>query len=137
MYLTIEDLKKGIYGETLQTITRDQANAEQAIIEAQEVIKTYLAVRYDIAAEFEKTGDARNIMIVKMVKDIAIYNCYMISSPVTMPEVRLQCFNNTIKLLKDIQREQATIQGLSRLDAGTAGSNYVKFGGNTKRNNSF
>ena len=68
-----------------------------------------------------------------MIKDIAIYNCYLISSPVTMPEIRLISYQNTIKLLKDIQREQATIQGLSRLDAGEAGSNYVKFGGNTKR----
>lgn len=137
MYLTIEDLKQGIYGETLQTITRKQANAEQAIIDAQEEIRTYLAVRYDIAAEFEKTGDARNIMIVKMVKDIAIYNCYMMSSPVNMPAVRQSQYDATIKLLKYIQREQAVLQGLSRLDAGTAGSNYVKFGGNTKRNNSF
>lgn len=137
MYLTIEDLKKGIYGETLQTITREPANAEQAILEAMGEIETYLSVRYDVATEFQKTGESRNIMMTKMVKDIAIYNCYRISSPFTMPEIRLQSYKDTIRLLKDIQREQASIKGLTRLDAGEAGSNYVKFGGNKKRNNSF
>ena len=54
MYIEVDDLKKGIYGETLLTITRDQANAEQAIIEAMEEARVYLCSRYDVAAEFAK-----------------------------------------------------------------------------------
>lgn len=137
MYLSIEDLKKGIYGEVLTVISRSDENALQAIVEAQAEVESYLTARYDIRAEFTRTGESRSPIIVKIVRDIALYNCYCISNPVNMPESRRNSYKDAIAYLKDVQTERASIDSLTRLNTATAGSNYVKFGSNRKRNNQY
>ena len=76
------------------------------------------------------------MLVVKLIRDIALYNCYNISNPVNMPESRVLLYQQTIKYMRDIQSERADIPGLIRLDAKT-GSNYVAFGGNLKRPNHY
>lgn len=138
MYLSIDDLKKGIYGEVLAVISRSDENALQAIAEAEAEVESYLNARYDIRAEFAKTGNNRSKMVMKIVRDIAIYNCYCISNPVNMPESRRNTYKDAIAYLKDVQSERVSIDGLTRLSGGNeTGSNYVKFGGNRKRNNQY
>lgn len=137
MYLTREDLTKGIYGEILTTIARSDDNVAQATSEAQAEVESYLTARYDIRAEWNRTGDARNQMVVKLVRDIALYNCYGISNPVNMPEIRRDKYKDAIAYLKEVQSERASIDGLSRLESSPAGSNYVRFGGNRKRKNQY
>jgi phage gp36-like protein len=140
MYLSINDLKKGMYGEILNVITRNDDNANQAIIEAQAEVESYLSVRYDIRTELEKDSESpeRLTMVVKLVRDIALYNCYRISNPVNMPESRIKAYNDAVAFLKSFQAEKANIPGLQRLDAvagGGTSSSYVVYGGNQKRNN--
>lgn len=134
MYIDYNDLKTGINEETLNVITRNQGNAEQAVKEAMAEVRTYLCVRYDIDAEYRKTGDSRDATVFRLVRDIALYRCYAISNPTSMPEIRRQNYEDAIKLLRDIQAERASLT-LTRLDAGSQGSNYVKYGGNQKRKN--
>lgn len=135
MYIDYNDLKTGINEETLNVITRNLGNAEQAVKEAVAEVRTYLCVRYDIDAEYRKTGDSRDATVFRLVRDIALYRCYAISNPTSMPEIRRQNYEDAIKLLRDIQAERASLPGLTRLDAGSQGSNYVKYGGNQKRKN--
>jgi phage gp36-like protein len=140
MYLSINDLKKGIYGEVLNVITRSDDNARQAIDEAQAEVASYLSARYDIDAEWQKTSEStdRLTMVVKLVREIALYNCYSISNPVNMPESRRNRYKDTIEFLRSVQAEKATIPGLQRLnvaDGGQTSSSYILFGGNDKRNN--
>jgi phage gp36-like protein len=138
-YIGIEDLKKGIRGEVLQVITREEENALQAIAEAQAEVASYLSARYNIAAEFEKgDADERDIMVVKLVRDIALYNCFNIANPASIPENRVKSYDNAIKFLRDCQSEKASLASLQRLkvnEDGTTSSSYVAFGGNPKRNN--
>lgn len=134
MYIDYNDLKTGINEETLNVITRNRGNAEQAVKEAVAEVRTYLCVRYDIDAEYRKTGDSRDATVFRLVRDIALYRCYAISNPTSMPEIRRQNYEDAIKLLRDIQAERASLT-LTRLDAGSQGSNYVKYGGNQKRKN--
>ena len=135
MYLTTEELTDGIHAESLTAITRgDNSKASQAIEDAMAMVRSYLCVRYDIEAEYAKTGAARDGMTVKLVRDIAIYYCYEGSSPVNMPETREKAYDDAIAFLKSVQAEKAAMPGLARLD-GSRGSNYVKFGGNRKRRN--
>ncbi len=137
MYLNLEDLKKGMYGEILNVITRNADNANQAISDAMAEAESYLCARYDMKTEFSKTGDQRSAMVVKIVRDIALYNCYNISNPVNMPESRRNTYKDSIAYLKEVQAERASIEGLVRL-AGTSGtSSYVVFGGNKKRKNQY
>lgn len=135
MYLNTEELTEGIHAESLTAITRgDDSKATQAIEDAMAMVRSYLCVRYDIDAEYAKTGAARDGMTVKLVRDIAIYYCYEGSSPVNMPETREKAYDDAIAFLKSVQAEKAAMPGLLRLD-GSRGSNYVKFGGNRKRRN--
>lgn len=135
MYLTTEELTDGIHAESLTAITRgDDTKAAQAITDAMAMVRSYLCVRYDIEAEYAKTGATRDGMTVKLVRDIAIYYCYEGSSPVNMPETRQKAYDDAIAFLKSVQAEKAAMPGLARLD-GNRGSNYVKYGGNRKRRN--
>lgn len=135
MYLDTNDLKHGIHGETLNVITRYAENAEQAISEAQSEVESYLTARYDIRAEFAKTGSERSPLVIRLVRDVALYNCFKISNPVNMPEVRRDAYRDTIAFLKDVQAERASIDALTRRTGTTGTSSYVSFGGNRKRNN--
>jgi phage gp36-like protein len=138
MYLNIEDLKKGIRPEVLNVIAREQGNMEQAIVEAQTEVESYLSVRYDIAAEFQKQPDdtSRATMVVKLVRDIALWNCYNISAPVNIPENRKVAYDNAVKFLRDCQAEKANVPGLKRLrtgEDGTVSSNYVYYSGSSAK----
>lgn len=137
MYLQPEDLERGVRGEILSVVTRNADNVRQAIAEAQAEVESYLTARYDIRAEFAKTGDSRLPMVVKLVRDIALYNCFNIANPVSMPENRVTAYNNAVKFLKEVQAERASIDGLTRLTGTTGTSSYVSFGGNRKRKNQF
>jgi phage gp36-like protein len=140
MYLSIEDLKKGIRGEVLNVITREENNAFQAINEAMAEVESYLSARYDIASELAKVpeDDTRVTMVVKLVRDIALYNCYNIASPVTMPENRVKSYDNAVKFLRDCQSEKANVPGLKRLNTlpdGTVSSNYISYSGSSPKRN--
>jgi len=136
MYINYNDLKTGIAEETLTVISRSQSNAEQAIRESEAEVASYLSARYDIAAELARTGDARNYKVFQLVRDIAIYKCYVISNPAGIPEVRRQTYEDALAFLRDVQSEKAALPGLTRLNGANAGgSDYVRFGGNRKRRN--
>ena len=169
MYLSINDLKKGIRGEVLNVITREEDNAFQAITEAMAEVESYLSARYDIATELAKTpesdppppfsppfsppsegsgevsplsgglgGVGRLTMIVKLVRDIALYNCHNIAAPVNIPENRIKSYDNAIKFLRECQAEKASIPGLKRLntnDDGTTSSNYIAFSTSSQKRN--
>ncbi len=137
MYLNLEDLKKGMYGEILNVITRSADNANQAISDAMAEVESYLCARYDMKTEYAKTGDQRSEMVVKIVRDIALYNCYNISNPVNMPESRRNTYKDAVAYLKEVQAERASVAGLVRLTGTSGSSSYVVFGGNAKRKNQY
>ena len=135
MYISIEEISDGIHQETLTAITRgSNGKVEKAIKDAMAMVRSYLCVRYDIDAEFAKTGTGRDERTIKLVRDIAIYYCYEASSPVNMPETKQKAYDDAIKFLESVQAEKAAMPGLERLD-GSRGSNYVKHGGNRRRRN--
>jgi phage gp36-like protein len=134
MYIEYYDLTLGVHKETLDVLVRTPENAENAIMEAMSEVESYLSQRYDIAAEFKKTGSARTEMVVKLVRDIALYNCYSIHNPVAMPEVRRQKYEDAIAFLKLCQLERSSLP-LTRLTGENTPSSYVQFGSNNKRRN--
>lgn len=139
MYLEQTDIEQGLYPEVLNVLTRNPDNVETAIKEAEAEVSAYLKARYDIDSEYAKSGAARNVMVVKLVREISIYNCFKVSNPVSMSESRVQAYKDTVNFLKDCQSEKASIPGLARLtdSNNVSGSGYLTFGGNTKRNNSY
>ncbi len=138
MYFTDTDLKKGIYPEVLAVLTRTDDNVNAAIVEAMEEVRSYLCARYNMDLEFSKSGDSRNIRVINLIREIAIYNCYKGSNPANMPEIRQTIYKDTISALVKLQGEKASIPGLIRLESTTGGgSNYIKSGGNPRRRNNW
>lgn len=138
MYIVQADVEKGIYPELLQVLSRTPEVIETCIKEAIGEVEAYLCARYNMDVELAKSGAARNVIVVKAVKDIAIWNVYKASNPVNMSEARELAYKQTIDFLKNIQAEKATIKGLNRLqDTTNGGSSYIRFGGNTKRTNHY
>lgn len=140
MYLSIEDLQKGIRPEVLSVVARESANMNQAIEEAMAEVEGYLCARYDIAYELAKTpNDSSRIkMVVKLVRDIALYNCHNISGPVNIPENRVKSYDNAIKFLKECQNEKASIPQLKRLKQnqdGSTSSSYISFNSSSPKRN--
>jgi len=139
MYLNIEDITKGMRGEVLTTITRnDNEVALQAVREAEAEVQSYLCARYDIAAELAKTPEStdRSAMVVKLVRSIAIYNCHNYSAPVNMTANVKDGYENSIKFLRDAQAEKASIPELKRLnqnDDGTTSSSYLYYSGASQK----
>ena len=124
----------------LETLTRgNQEVSTQAIEEAETEVSGYLSARYDMVAELSKTHESkdRNTMVVKLVRDIAIFNIYNFNAPVNIPDNKVKCYENAVSILKAAQSEKAAIVGLSRLTTGEQGvaSSYIAFGGNEKREN--
>jgi len=140
MYIEQTDIEAGgLYPEILQVIARNPETITNAIKEAISEVSAYLRVRYDIDTELAKSGDQRNTLVLKMVRDIAVYNCFVGSNPVNMPEIRVLNYKSTISFLKDIQAEKANIPDLTRLSdaAGKTGSNSLIYGGLERRKNSY
>ncbi|MDR3327755.1 MAG: DUF1320 domain-containing protein [Prevotellaceae bacterium] len=138
MYLNTEDITKGMRTEVLNIITRNNNEiTRQAIIDAQAEVEAYLCARYDILGEFEKDADIddRSQMVVKLVRSIAIYNCYIYSAPVNMPANVKDSYENSIKFLRDVQAEKASIIWLKRLttEDGKVSSNYIYYTGESQK----
>ncbi len=138
MYLELDDLRKGAYEETLRVLQREEQNAEQAINDAIGEVKPYLSNLYNIELEFAKTGEHRNKLLVKLIRDIAIYNIYCISSPSSMSETRRLKYEDSIKFLNKVLKQEMIIPNLEKLTSPTTGGNYGISGGSlTPRNNHY
>lgn len=141
MYLDITDLQKGIRSEVLSVLTRDSSDVvSQAITEAEQEVAGYLCARYDIATELTKTPQSldRCPMVMKLVRDIALFNIYNFTAPVNIPDNRAKAYENAVAILKAAQAEKTAINGLDRTTTnadGSVTSSYIAFGGNDKRQN--
>lgn len=88
----------------------------------------------------DEPQEPRLPLVVKLVRDLAIWNIYNFTAPVNIPENRTQARDNAIKFLKELQAERASIPGLKRkktAESGEVSSSYIAFGGNKKRQNHF
>jgi phage gp36-like protein len=100
MYLTYDDLINGSYEETLAVLGRHKDNAAKAIEDAMGEVKAYIFKLYDIDKEYQQEGSSRCSFLVKIVRDIAIYNIYCISSPYQMSETRRLKYEDDIAFLE-------------------------------------
>lgn len=82
MYLEIEELKTHAYDEEIGAIIRgDETIAYACIDMAIEFVSSKLMKHYKIDEIFATRGDARNPLILKYVKDIAIWELIGLANP--------------------------------------------------------
>lgn len=137
MYINKSDIEnQGISTQDIDGMNISDTAIDEAIKDAIEEASSYLNARYNLEQELIKTGSSRNRMLVKIIRDISIYNIYAQSNPVNMPEERVDIHNSAIKFLEKVRSERTNLRGLNRkLD--NNGSSYLKFGSNKPRKNHY
>lgn len=135
-YLTISDFDNSIYPEIKRAIARNSEKyINHQINFALSLIRSRLSARYDMVAEFTKTAEFRNPLLLEYAMDIAIYNLY--NSQEVIPEHRVKRYDDAIEFLKDVVSKQANLEGVPLIptdDPNTPRGN-IKMGSEPKRNN--
>ncbi len=81
-YIDIEELKTHAYDEEIQEIIRgDETIALASIDMAVEFATSKLAKHYDTEAIFNQQGNNRSPLLVKIIKDIAIWELIGLANP--------------------------------------------------------
>lgn len=77
MFLTKEELKTVATDDIINKIINgDDSIVTDIIAESIDVVSTYLHQYFDTAVIFSKTGDERNLTVLKHLKGIVIYEIY-------------------------------------------------------------
>lgn len=140
MFITSADLNTSIYPEIRQAISRGQETiVDHHINEALSYIESRLRAKYDITAEFEKTGTDRHPLLLKYTKDIAVY--YLYDLPETIPAKRVKAYEDAVKWLDDVVRGYAVLAGVAPApeDDNTSGQKFgnITLESESKRDNFF
>lgn len=135
-YLTATELNSSLYPEIQAAISRGQTTTvELHINEALAYVQSRLSVKYDIEAEFQKTGADRNNLLLKFTKDIAIY--YLYDLPETIPNKRVKAYDDAIDFFDDVVKGRAVLAGVlkatSEDDSNNGGT--ISYGSEEKRYN--
>ena len=101
-----------------------------AIAEAQ----SYLIQKYDINAELAKTGDARDLKMLSVVVDIALFHLHKRIAPRNIPQMRVTNYEAAIEWLKMCAYGDIT-PALAKLSP-TSGMR-IRHGGHPKNNNTY
>ena len=137
-YITREDYPSAIRGEFIDRVVGDDPQILE-IVEDQaiEEMRGYLSGRYQIDAEFAKTGDDRHSLVLMFAKDIAIYHLCSIREGL-MTQTRIDRYDRAVKWLEGVQKGDVTVEGLDRLEEEEGGArSEFQMKSNPKRVNRF
>lgn len=120
--VTIEELNSVLYQYQIDQITdEDDDITQEAIDSAEMLVRGYLNSAnlrretanlnpqqyqawqlYNVDAMFAQTGEARNALLMRIIKRIAAYNIIELSNPDAMSDKIVDSYNNSIDLLNRI-----------------------------------
>lgn len=135
-FLTEAELKTKQHAEIISSITRADDTIVPIIIdESIAFMKGYLNARYDVDAEFAKEDTERNLVLLKILKAIVVYEIYSLHNPRMMTEVAKENHSRAIAWLKEVQKGAVNPD----LDIPDPDDDveHIKYGSNTKRNNHY
>lgn len=135
-FLTEAELKTAQYAEIISSITRADDTIVPIIIdESIAHMKGYLNARFDVDAEFAKTSTARNLVLLKILKAIVIYEIFSLHNPMMMTDTVKENNSRAFAWLKDVQKGNVN-PDLSIPDPNDD-VQYIKYGSNDKRENHY
>jgi hypothetical protein len=136
MFLTKDELKTRSNIELIDAITRNDGTIIEIIIsESIALMKGYLSARFDVAVIFAgftpPDPDNRDPVVLKILKDIVIYEVYSSHNPNIMSKVVNDNMERAINWLKEVQACNINPDLPKHPDPQTI--NYIISGSNTKR----
>lgn len=134
MYVNKEELSSNIYPEIVAMIESGNGNTVDTHINtALKTVSSKIGKYYQIDEEFQKTGDARNSLLVNSIKDIAIYHLYSAAESIT--NLRVKRYEQAIDFLKEVQEQKTVLWGVPlRVDSVNSQDFFSQFQiGSTKQ----
>lgn len=134
-FLTIAELATHLYGEIVNEISRnDTSKSQDAIDAAIDEAKSYLS-DYDVATVFAATGNNRNKILLLFLKDIAVWHFIQLANPNVDMQLRLDRYEKAIAWLNKVQKGDAVpnLPIVPIPEGNTEATNFIAYGGNTKR----
>jgi phage gp36-like protein len=134
-FITKEDWAQCIEESILDSITEVDDNKLQAAVSfAIRYAEGLLNARYDAATIFNQTAGDRDDVILGHVLDIAIYRLHSRINPRKIPKHRAESYQCAKEWFEMVNKGEINPPGLPLLKDDD-NRDYVKFGGNDKRQN--
>lgn len=111
-FVDIKDYDASVHREILDALVRDDETLveiceDRAIAE----MRGYLSKRYDCNSIFSASGEERNLLILMMVIDIAVYHIFCIHNPQKLSQVRKDRYERAVEWMKAVANEEVSIDG--------------------------
>lgn len=137
-FLLPAEIKTHLYGPVVDEISRaDSSILQSAINAAVEEVRGFITA-YDTDAIFAAEGDARNPILLMYTKDCAIWHYIQLANPEVDIELRLTRYEKAIEWLKMVQSGKTNPNLPYPPEPPVEeGNNFIKWGGNIKRQNNF
>ncbi|MCT4647579.1 MAG: DUF1320 domain-containing protein [Carboxylicivirga sp.] len=133
MFLEEADLGQSIYDEILQAISRqDPLFIEGHISDAIADVDSYINQKYDTSQLWLQSGEERNRSILKICRDMALYNIHSVLEEV--PVIRRERNDNALQLLRGIRDGKNYLAGVPLLsEQEESTDNEITSGSNSRR----
>lgn len=120
-FILLSDYDATIHREVLDSLLRGDAAEGNAVIEVCEnravaTVRSLVGARYDCGAIFSATGGERNVLVLKVCLDIAVYEIYCQHNPYKMSQTRRDRYEDAMQWLRDVRDFNANIEGAPLLD---------------------
>ena len=126
-FIQITDYDATIHREILDSLLREEAGSS-ATVEVCEnraiaTVRSLIGNRYDCDAIFAATGDQRNVIILKVCVDIAVYEIFCQHNPYKMSKIREDRYKDAMTFLREVRDFDASIEGAPLLPEETQADN--------------
>lgn len=126
-FITVDDYDATIHREILDSLLREEAG-NSATVEVCEnraiaTVRSLIGNRYDCDAIFAATGDQRNVIILKVCIDIAVYEIFCQHNPYKMSKIREDRYKDAMTFLREVRDFDASIDGAPLLPEETQADN--------------
>lgn len=126
-FIQITDYDATIHREILDSLLREEAGSS-ATVEVCEnraiaTARSLIGNRYDCDAIFTATGDQRNVIILKVCLDIAVYEIFCQHNPYKMSKIREDRYKDAMTFLREVRDFDASIEGAPLLPEETQADN--------------
>ena len=126
-FINVDDYDATIHREILDSLLREEAGSS-ATVEVCEnraiaTVRSLIGNRYDCDAIFAATGDQRNVIILKVCLDIAVYEIFCQHNPYKMSKIREDRYKDAMTFLREVRDFDASIDGAPLLPEETQADN--------------
>lgn len=126
-FIQITDYDATIHREILDSLLREEAGSSATVKVCENraiaTVRSLIGNRYDCDAIFAATGDQRNVIILKVCIDIAVYEIFCQHNPYKMSQIRKDRYDDAMTFLREVRDFDASIDGAPLLPEETQADN--------------